>query len=65
VFDKREHSISLPDDQNGYVLASSAEKVHHGGSYTLEFTLLPGYMGSQYFGIHVNGGEARMPSSDG
>ncbi|MCL1978762.1 MAG: hypothetical protein FWG60_01190, partial [Methanomassiliicoccaceae archaeon] len=62
IYDRREHSISLPDDQRGYVLTSSAEKVHHGESYTLEFKLLPGYAETQEFGIHVNGGDAKRPS---
>ena len=61
VFDKREHSITLPDDQRGYVLRSSAERVHHGESYTLEYTLLPGYRETYGFGIRLNGGNARMP----
>ena len=62
VFDKREHSISLPEEQRGYVLTSSAEKVHHGESYVLEYLLLPGYREAYGFGIRLNGGEARMPS---
>jgi len=62
VHDKREHSISLPADQKGYVLTSSAEKVHHGESYTLEYRLLPGFRESYDFGIHVNGGDPKLPS---
>ena len=62
VFDRREHSISLPDEQRGYVLTSSAEKVHHGESYTLEYSLLPGYKETYDFGIHVNGVDSKTPS---
>lgn len=62
VFDKREHSISLPEEQRGYVVTSSEEKVHHGESYVLEYTLLPGYRESIDFGFHVNGGEAKKPT---
>ena len=62
VLDKREHSISLPEEQIGYLLTSSAEKVHHGESYTLVYTLLQGYKESYGFGIHVNGGAAKTPS---
>ncbi|MDR1955137.1 MAG: InlB B-repeat-containing protein, partial [Candidatus Methanoplasma sp.] len=62
VFDKREHSISLPADQRGYVLTSSAETVHHGESYTLGYTLLPGYMETSGFGICLNGGDVKQPS---
>jgi len=62
VFDKREHSISLPEEQRGYTLASSAEKVHHGESYTLEFTMLEGYRKTDDFGIRLNGGDARVPT---
>jgi len=61
VFDKREHSISLPEEQRGYVLTSFEKRVHHGESYTLEYTLLPGYRESFDFGIRVNGGEAKIP----
>ncbi|MDR1404740.1 MAG: InlB B-repeat-containing protein [Candidatus Methanoplasma sp.] len=62
VYDKREHSISLPEDQRGYELVSSAEKVHHGESYTLKYRLLPGYRESADFGIHINGGDLKRPS---
>jgi hypothetical protein len=62
VYDKREHSISLPDPQIGYVLTSSEEKVHHGQPYTLEYKLLTGYKQTNEFGIHVNGGEAKFPA---
>ena len=65
VFDKREHSVSIPEYQVGYVLTSSAERVHHGESYMLKFTFLSGYAGSPDFGIRVNGGTAKIPSSDG
>jgi len=62
VFDKREHSITLPAGQVGYILTSSADRVHQGESYTLEYKLLPGYKQSSDFGIHVNGGDAKFPS---
>ena len=61
VHDRREHSISLPDTQIGYVLTSSEEKVHHGESYILEYTLLPGYRETHDFGIHVNGVDSKRP----
>ncbi|MCL1811782.1 MAG: InlB B-repeat-containing protein [Methanomassiliicoccaceae archaeon] len=62
VYDKREHSISLPDPQTGYVLTSSAERVHHGESYTLEYKLLPGYRETGDFAIHMNGVDKKLPS---
>ena len=62
VYDKREHSITLPSVQRGYVLTSSEDKVHHGESYVLEYKLLPGYREAFDFGIHVNGGNAKLPS---
>jgi len=61
VFDKREHSISIPKEQTGYVLTSSAEKVHHKQSYTLEYRLLPGYKETSDFGIHINNGNPLKP----
>jgi len=61
VYDRREHSISLPSPQTGYVLTSSAEKVHHRESYTLEYRLLPGYRETSEFGIHVSGVDSKMP----
>ena len=62
VYDKREHSITLPGVQRGYVLTSSEDKVQHGESYVLEYKLLPGYREAFDFGIHVNGGNAKLPS---
>ena len=61
VYDKIEHSITLPEEQIGYVLTSSAETVHNKLSYTLEYRLLPGYKETSDFGIHVNGGPAKRP----
>jgi len=61
VYNRIEHSITLPEEQIGYILTASAEKVHQEQSYTLEYTLLPGYRETYEFGIHVNGGDARMP----
>lgn len=62
VFDRREHNIFLPAEQIGYTMTSSAERVHHGQPYVLQYALLPGYRESNDFGIHVNGGSAKMPS---
>lgn len=62
VHDRREHSISLPESQIGYVLTSSEEKVHHGESYCLEYRLLPGYRETSEFGIHLNGVDTKRPA---
>ncbi|MCL2149295.1 MAG: hypothetical protein FWH47_08175, partial [Methanomassiliicoccaceae archaeon] len=62
VYDKRMHSITLPDDQRGYSLTASAESVHHGEPYTLQYALLPGYWETTDFGIHISGVDTRTPS---
>ena len=36
--------------------------MHHGESYSLAYRLLPGYTESDVFGIHINGGDPRIPS---
>jgi len=61
VFDRREHSITLPEKQIGYILTADAEKVHHGESYTLKYILLPKYEENLDFGIHINGVNTRFP----
>lgn len=61
VFDKRENSIGLPEEQIGYMLTSSAEIVHHGESYILSYQLLPGYEETNDFGIWINNGYFRKP----
>jgi len=62
VYDKTEHSITLPKEQTGYVLTASAEKVHDKQTYALEFRLLKGYKETSDFGIHINGGDAKIPT---
>ena len=63
VYDRREHSITLPEEQIGYLLTSSAEKVHNKQSYTLEYKLHPGYRESSDFSIQINGGDSKKLSN--
>ncbi|MCL2032739.1 MAG: InlB B-repeat-containing protein [Methanomassiliicoccaceae archaeon] len=61
VHDRRMHSITLPEPQRGYILTSSAESVHHGEPYSMQYTLLPGWGETSDFGIHINGVDVKRP----
>ena len=65
VYDMREYNILVPDEQKGYILTTSTDRLHHGQSYTMEYRLLPGYREVPgQFGILVNG-EVRINLIDG
>lgn len=61
VYDVREHNITIPSEQKGYVLTVSEERVHHGESYEISYKLLPGYKETTDFGIQIGDGTPMRP----
>lgn len=61
VYDVREHNITIPSEQKGYVLTVSEERVHHGESYEISYKLLPGYKETADFGIQIGDGKPMKP----
>ena len=56
VYDMREYKIIVPEEQIGYVLTTSVDRLHHGQTYTLEYELMPGYKEIPgQFKISING----------
>ncbi|MDD3379215.1 MAG: InlB B-repeat-containing protein [Candidatus Methanomethylophilaceae archaeon] len=56
VLDKRTYTITVPDDQIGYMLTASETLVHYGQSYEITYVLNPGYEQGSSFKISANGG---------
>ncbi|MDR0523508.1 MAG: hypothetical protein LBG62_03710 [Candidatus Methanoplasma sp.] len=61
VVDVRVYSVSVPREQTGYSLTVSPDRVHHGQSYEVRFSVSPGYGGPA--SVRIAGGPAIDVSS--
>lgn len=55
VYDMRVYQILVPKEQAGYSLKASADKLHHGQSYDLDFNIKDGYEKLPNFKVLLNG----------
>lgn len=55
VYDKRTYIVGVPEEQTGYTLSVSEQRVHHGQSYDVVLKIEPGYVRGPDFRVLVNG----------